>query len=518
MQLNKAKLHSMALIVIGMSLTDCWWLSLYNSSAQWLPLSSSFGWLNTAIFHSIYFVVFLACGLKPILTEKLFSLPVLPKLIALSVCLSMVPLLLGAYLDEGSIMRFIGLFLAAVTCSFLFLYWMLKYSLLSAQDNITLSVFLMLLAFGLGVWMWALIQLFPRAIMPSLVLCVALGAVFALRLGALRGKSFGSKSGTKAEGLKAGRSEQPRLLALLPLFSLFGIFLYKAAMGFSVGLGFSFDFDEGISLSQAAYFIYASFAVLFAVLIFLLRKKKTAVSMIERIVIPLIVFASLLLSSFVSSGNDFGLDAYSVLPLASMLLASMLFHCFMLAYFARVSGSSSRDAIRVFGLGGAVGQAGLIAGYLLTSSAIDFSTGQMFLVVSAFILLAFLERNFSGGRSLFAGVRPETSLSSEKEVLAPDANVKVDSLKEAVPQAVQEAVHLISASFAKSFCYTQRELDVFELILQGKSAKVIAEQLFIADSTVKTHVKNIYRKTDVSNKQDLIALYEKYQNDYNEIG
>ena len=47
---------------------------------------------------------------------------------------------------------------------------------------------------------------------------------------------------------------------------------------------------------------------------------------------------------------------------------------------------------------------------------------------------------------------------------------------------------------------TTRQLDVLELLVQGHSNKVIANQLGIADSTVKTHIKMIFQTLKVNNR------------------
>lgn len=51
---------------------------------------------------------------------------------------------------------------------------------------------------------------------------------------------------------------------------------------------------------------------------------------------------------------------------------------------------------------------------------------------------------------------------------------------------------------------SQREQQVMALLITGKSYQQIADELFIALPTVKTHVSNIYRKTGVRNKIELI--------------
>ena len=44
--------------------------------------------------------------------------------------------------------------------------------------------------------------------------------------------------------------------------------------------------------------------------------------------------------------------------------------------------------------------------------------------------------------------------------------------------------------------------------LTGHGLKYIQENLFISEATVKTHVRNIYRKCDTHNRAEILALYE----------
>ncbi|OJW80283.1 MAG: hypothetical protein BGO69_05475 [Bacteroidetes bacterium 46-16] len=53
---------------------------------------------------------------------------------------------------------------------------------------------------------------------------------------------------------------------------------------------------------------------------------------------------------------------------------------------------------------------------------------------------------------------------------------------------------------------TARESEIVQLIAKGKSYKQIANKLFIAENTVSKHVQNIFEKTGVSNKVELINL------------
>ena len=52
---------------------------------------------------------------------------------------------------------------------------------------------------------------------------------------------------------------------------------------------------------------------------------------------------------------------------------------------------------------------------------------------------------------------------------------------------------------------TEKELQVIELVSQGLSNEEIAEKMFIAITTVKTHLANIYLKFGVSQKNNETA-------------
>ena len=60
-------------------------------------------------------------------------------------------------------------------------------------------------------------------------------------------------------------------------------------------------------------------------------------------------------------------------------------------------------------------------------------------------------------------------------------------------------------AICSEFGLTPREKEIIELIYTGKSNKQIAEQLFLSESTVKTHIYNIFRKTEVGNRVELIC-------------
>lgn len=54
-----------------------------------------------------------------------------------------------------------------------------------------------------------------------------------------------------------------------------------------------------------------------------------------------------------------------------------------------------------------------------------------------------------------------------------------------------------------------REKEIIQLMLGGNSNKEISEKLFISESTVETHRKNIYRKTDTHSLTKLLHLVQE---------
>lgn len=57
---------------------------------------------------------------------------------------------------------------------------------------------------------------------------------------------------------------------------------------------------------------------------------------------------------------------------------------------------------------------------------------------------------------------------------------------------------------------TKRELEVLQLIADGKSNKAIANELFISERTVERHVSNIFTKLDVSSRSGATAYAYKH--------
>ena len=63
------------------------------------------------------------------------------------------------------------------------------------------------------------------------------------------------------------------------------------------------------------------------------------------------------------------------------------------------------------------------------------------------------------------------------------------------------------------FSLTSQEEKVAELMIADKTNKEIASELFISLNTVKTHIRNLYAKLEVSNRAELVEKFKNHPRD-----
>jgi ATP/maltotriose-dependent transcriptional regulator MalT len=84
------------------------------------------------------------------------------------------------------------------------------------------------------------------------------------------------------------------------------------------------------------------------------------------------------------------------------------------------------------------------------------------------------------------------------------ALIALDNLNSSTPSSAEKR------QAGASFGLTAKETVICELLQSGLSNKAIAQELFLAESTVKLHLRNIFRKLDVSNRtQGVLKLIQE---------
>ncbi len=92
--------------------------------------------------------------------------------------------------------------------------------------------------------------------------------------------------------------------------------------------------------------------------------------------------------------------------------------------------------------------------------------------------------------------------------------VKQTEEQEKKPETIQlpylSVNELDITGFSKEYSLTKRESQVLKLLLEDKSNQEMQEILVIAPGTVKNHIHNIYSKTNVSKRSQLLMLVSEF--------
>ncbi|MEP6676388.1 MAG: response regulator transcription factor [Ferruginibacter sp.] len=80
------------------------------------------------------------------------------------------------------------------------------------------------------------------------------------------------------------------------------------------------------------------------------------------------------------------------------------------------------------------------------------------------------------------------------------------------PSIAREIVnHLMGGRISKATILTERQKEILQKMVDGKSYQAIAADLFISVETVRSHIKKMYRVLQVNNKTEAITQYMKGQ-------
>lgn len=77
---------------------------------------------------------------------------------------------------------------------------------------------------------------------------------------------------------------------------------------------------------------------------------------------------------------------------------------------------------------------------------------------------------------------------------------KISQLSDNILELSQEENPTFSESLSD---LTSRQKEVYELIITGKSNKEIISELYIEQSTLKSHINQIYKKLNIKNRKEL---------------
>lgn len=264
------------------------------------------------------------------------------------------------------------------------------------------------------------------------------------------------------------------------------------------------------------------------------RTLRFSVMSFYRIIFPVMGVGLTLLPFMGESMSTLGAAiSYACFSLATIV---MMMHC------CQISRDSGINPVFIYSLFGAVVYSIQIAGYFIGYASQENAAsgvGQLSIVavVSLFVLLV---ASLAAGQSrplhttrleflapslkrLEAAAHPQVVDADVIEVLdiepvaAPLSAQDVTNAKEesAARQKEEEGRQVIDRlskqcrRVSDEYGLSTRETEVMELLGRGRSGPAIADELFISENTVRTHIKRIYAKVGVNKKQELLEILER---------
>ena len=227
-------------------------------------------------------------------------------------------------------------------------------------------------------------------------------------------------------------------------------------------LGFSFPLQ---SASGSVYieFTRAFYAVglIIAGLVSDKNRRWGAVCCVAALAFP---FAALALGSSVAAETVMWILAYLFLG---------FFSTYRVLLFSDISGKTGLPALAVLGLmAGRLGEAsGTLGSSQLTGTPLIVFSGAVFVLVIALFFLLY--------QKLYAPVVSPEEMERRR-----------------------------LTEYVNRFGLSAREQEIFGFITQGMSNAEIANALYITESTVKFHAGNIFKKTGLASRSELIADYK----------
>jgi DNA-binding CsgD family transcriptional regulator len=70
--------------------------------------------------------------------------------------------------------------------------------------------------------------------------------------------------------------------------------------------------------------------------------------------------------------------------------------------------------------------------------------------------------------------------------------------------------HYVLNLMAAEYSLTRRELEVVVLLLKGMTNDEIEERLCISEGTLKTHIRHVFQKLDISNRKELLVSFTRF--------
>lgn len=108
--------------------------------------------------------------------------------------------------------------------------------------------------------------------------------------------------------------------------------------------------------------------------------------------------------------------------------------------------------------------------------------------------------------AIHAGAKGYLLKNAEPETLRNTIKQVVDGNSVLAPEITEQVFRLVrSGQVGSSSLLTDREVEVLRNLAQGLTTAQTGAELFISENTVKTHIRHILEKLEVSNRAEAVA-------------
>lgn len=394
-------------------------------------------------------------------------------------------LLLAA--GESPVACSFGALLAAVAEVSLFLMWMSFFGSMKLGDTLVLLVMsygvgaLIFLATLLGGWraLCAACLLFPPLSAGTLLLSGNLaakrgiGSLFQNSWNAAprNGSASDSPSERGRQRIFKGSRAAIRMTIALGCYSL--VFALFSSMGFSGALAL----PTGYLIEPICIVVLAGFFIVYA----FLAKDISRPYPLYYAVAPLIGLGYALLAIVPEMG---------IIGSGCIMMGYLLFEVLALNDYCNIVDANDSSLFSTMAVGRLAISCGMAVGWVAGCLGADWPVAIM--AIGALMIV------------LVTG----TLVFTDKTLGMLHSIADDRAISETSPQKPDKEI--AAAAFAEYSGLSKRETEVFGYLISGRTTAYIAEVLFLAESTVRAHVYNIYQKTGVHSKMELMDAFDAY--------
>ena len=225
-----------------------------------------------------------------------------------------------------------------------------------------------------------------------------------------------------------------------------------------------------------------------------------------------------------------------------LVVGYLCFEALMWIFFGELAQRFRLSPIYVFGLGrGMLGLAGSLFPIVAANWVHLLPFGEQGVIVIVLLIMVFAYALLPREREIEAIVAPcplvkavSAELNDQVRPLMPlrpaaDDGASASETTAPQPEAAREPLLVARSSasrdeadgrkgggrfrakcetVANTYLLSRRETEIMFFLAKGHNAAYIQEKLYISEGTAKTHIRHVYKKTNVHSQQELMRLVE----------